>query len=74
MKTFAVSLVALAAISTVSFAADRAHDQYSSGAGYAKPMVDSSTSSNGFAVIQNWSKALTAAEIAVMNDNERNKN
>lgn len=74
MKTFAVSLVALAAISTASFAADRAHDQYSSGAGYAQPMVDKSTSSNGLVVIRNWSKALTAAEIALMNDNERNKN
>ena len=74
MKKLAISLIALAAISTASFAEDRVHDLYASGAGYATQMNDSSTGSNAFAVAKKWTNAPTATEIAVMNaiENERN--
>jgi len=75
MKKFAISLIALAAISTASFAEDRPHDLYASGAGYAM-QNDNSTGSNAFAVVKKWTNAPTATEIAIMNaiENERNNN
>ena len=74
MKKFAISLIALAAVSTASFASDRPHDLYDSGAGYATQMNDNSTSSNAFVVAKKWTDAPTAAEIMIMNaiENERN--
>ena len=76
MKKFAISLIALAAISTASFATDKPHDLYASGAGYAMQQDDNSTSSNAFVVAKNWTTAPTAAEIMIMNaiENERNNN
>ena len=79
MKNFAISLITLAAISTASFAAsfatDKPHELYSSGAGYPQ-LNDNSSSSNAFAVAGNWTTAPTAAEIMIMNaiENERNNN
>jgi len=74
MKKFTISLIALAAISTASFASDRPHDMYDSGAGYAMQLNDNSTSSYAFVVAKKWTNAPTAAEIAIMNaiENERN--
>jgi hypothetical protein len=76
MKKFAISLIALAAISTASFAEDRPHDLYSSGAGYAMQLNDNSTSNNAFVVAKKWTDAPTAYEISIMNaiEGERNNN
>ena len=76
MKKIAISLIALAAISTASFAMDRSHDQYDSGAGYRAQLNDTSTDSHAFIAVKKWSNAPTAAEIMAMNAilNERNNN
>jgi hypothetical protein len=74
MKKFAISLIALAAISTASFAEDRPHDLYASGAGYAMQLNDSSTGSNALVVAKKWTNAPTATEIAIMNAIEGERN
>jgi hypothetical protein len=74
MKKFAISFIALAAISTASFATDRPHDLYDSGAGYATQMNDNSTSSNALVVAKKWTNAPTATEIAIMNAIEGERN
>ena len=79
MKKFAISLIALAAISTASFAADRDEDLLHSGlfsAGYGMQINGNSTSNEAFIVAKKWTNAPTAYEIAIMNaiENERNNN
>ena len=75
MKKIAISLIALATLSTASFADGRDHDLYDSGAGYAKQMNDNSTSSNALVVAKKWTNAPTATKFAITNaiDGERNK-
>ena len=61
MKKFAISLIALAAISTASFAADRHHDHVNSGAYFGKYAVqlnDNSAGTNAFVVAKKWSHTL----------------
>lgn len=74
MTKFAISFIALATISTASFATDRPHDLYNSGAGYAVQMNDNSAGSNAFAVAKKWTNAPTATEIAIMNAIEGERN
>ena len=80
MKKFAVSLLALAALSTASFAADHGDDHRSASAylgKYATQLNDNSTSANAVAVAKNEVGALTAFErlnlIAAENENEGNR-
>jgi hypothetical protein len=80
MKKFAVSLLALAALSTASFAADHGDDHriLSTTFGkYAAQLNDNSTSANAVAVAKNEVGALTAFErlnlIAAENENEGNR-
>ena len=74
MKKFAISLLALAALSTASFAEDRDHDLYASGAGYPTQLGGTSTASNALAAVNKNAGALTAFELASQNavENERN--
>ena len=76
MKKFAVSLLALTALSTASFAADHGDDHRSASAylgKYATQLSDNSTGANAVAVAQNEVGSLTAFErmslIAVENEN-----
>ena len=80
MKKFAVSLLALAALSTASFAADHGDDHRSASAylgKYATQLNDNSTSANAVAVAKNEVGTLTAFErmnlIAAQNENEGNR-
>lgn len=80
MKKFAVSLLALAALSTASFAADHGDDHriLSTTFGkYATQLNDNSTSANAVAVAKNEVGALNAFErlnlIAAENENEGNR-
>ena len=77
MKKFAISLIALAAISTASFAADHGDDHVNSSAyfgKYATQLKDKSTSANAVAVAKKEAGTLTAFErmnmIAWENENE----
>ena len=78
MKKFAISLIALAAISTASFAANRDEDLVNSGYQLnddnVPQLTNMSTSSDAFFVARNSTAAPTAAEIMLMNaiENERN--
>lgn len=67
MKKFAISLLALAAVSTAALADDRGHDLYSSGAGYPTQLNDTSTDSNALAAVNEKTGALTAFELASQN-------
>jgi hypothetical protein len=66
MNKIAISLIALAALSTASFAEGRDHDLYASGAGYPTQLSGTSTDSNALAVEKNTG-ALTAFELASQN-------
>jgi len=76
MKKFAVSLLALAALTTASFAADHGDDHRSASAylgKYATQLNGNSTSANAVAVAKNEVGALTAFErmnkISLENEN-----
>ena len=80
MKKIAISLIALAAISTASFAADHDDDHRSASAHlgkYATQLNDNSTGANAVAVAKNEVGALTAFErmnlIAAENENRSNR-
>ncbi len=73
MNKIAISLIALAALSTASFAEGRGHDLYASGAGYPTQQTVNSTSRNALAIVGKHTGALTAFELASQNavENER---
>ncbi len=80
MKKFAVSLLALAALSTASFAADHGDDHVNLSAyfgKYASQLNDNSTGANAVAVAKNEVGALTAFErmnlIAAENENRSSR-
>ena len=77
MKKIAISLIALAAISTASFAADHDDDHRSASAylgKYATQMKDMSTGANAIVIAKKEAGTLTAFErtnmIAWENENE----
>ena len=77
MNKIAISLIALAALSTASFAEGRNDDLRESGilrSGYGTQQNDNSTGSYALAAVNKNAGALTAFELAIKNaaDNERN--
>ena len=70
MKKIAISLIALAALSTASFADGRDDDLRASGilrSGYGTQLNSNSTGSNAIAAVNKNTGALTAFELASQN-------